>query len=168
MKKSRITLGAELVTIFGALGTIAAVATFYYALQPASTVTDEKQSQQSSLPTKSAQAQQPETTKIAPQPQSKTPRTTSGGEANLLQLADKRSEFIEMADADVSAVFNNYQGRLFAKLTVSPYGKESIILPIHGAGQSLTFESKTGEYIASVLSVDFENKTLEIRVSRKN
>ena len=100
---------------------------------------------------------------LAPKP---TPLASE--ENNPLQLADKQSRFSKLADADISAVFNNFQGRQFAKLTVAADGKEPVFLPIHGAGQSLTFASKTGEYIASIVNVDFDSKTLEVRVSKKN
>ena len=53
-------------------------------------------------------------------------------ESSPLQLTDKQSRFSKLADADVSAVFNNFQGQQFAKLTVAASGKEPVFLPIHG------------------------------------
>jgi len=99
---------------------------------------------------------------------SNTPSPHRDAENNPLQLSDKQSRFSKLADADVSVIFNNFQGRQFAKLTVAAAGKEPVFLPVHGAGQSLTFASKAGEYIASVVNVDFDSKTLEVRVSKKN
>lgn len=175
MDKPSLSDQADRATITGTriafIGLIIAAVSLYIAWPTDKTTAtikiNEDQFKQLVPSTKQVVAQPPAIAKLTTPPAPKSPPATSE-ENNPLQLTDKQSRFSELADADVSAVFNNFQGRQFAKLTVAAAGKEPVFLPIHGAGQSLTFESKTGEYIASVLSVDFDSKTLEVRVAKKN
>jgi len=81
-------------------------------------------------------------------------------------LRNMDSVMIARAKVNIAVMFNNVLGKNFAKLTISPFGNKPVSLPVYNSGQYIEFNSNTGKHVATVLSVDFNKKNIEVDVSR--
>jgi outer membrane biosynthesis protein TonB len=81
-------------------------------------------------------------------------------------IGENKSEFAKEAKARLSVSFHDDTGEITAKITISPAGKDSIVLPTVGSG-SQEFASSTGVFLVHVLNVDWNSRTVTVQVSRK-
>jgi hypothetical protein len=81
-------------------------------------------------------------------------------------IGENKSEFAKEAKARLSVSFHDDTGEITAKITISPAGKDSIVLPTVGIG-SQEFASSTGVFLVHVLNVDWDSRTVTVQVSRK-
>uniref|UniRef100_UPI00405782FB hypothetical protein n=1 Tax=Candidatus Electronema sp. TaxID=2698783 RepID=UPI00405782FB len=81
-------------------------------------------------------------------------------------IGENKSEFVKEAKARLSVSFHDDTGEITAKITISPAGKDSIVLPSVGIG-SQEFASSTGVFLVHVLNVDWDSRTVTVQVSRK-
>ena len=81
-------------------------------------------------------------------------------------IGENKSEFAKEAKARLSVSFHDDTGETTAKITISPAGKDSIVLPTVGIG-SQEFASSTGVFLVHVLNVDWNSRTVTVQVSRK-
>jgi hypothetical protein len=81
-------------------------------------------------------------------------------------IGENKSELVKEAKARLSVSFHDDTGEITAKITISPAGKDSIVLPTVGIG-SQEFASSTGVFLVHVLNVDWNSRTVTVQVSRK-
>ena len=81
-------------------------------------------------------------------------------------IGENKSELVKEAKARLSVSFHDDTGEIIAKITISPAGKDSIVLPTVGIG-SQEFASSTGVFLVHVLNVDWNSRTVTVQVSRK-
>jgi outer membrane biosynthesis protein TonB len=81
-------------------------------------------------------------------------------------IGENKSEFAKEAKARLSVSFHDDTGEITAKITISPAGKDSIVLPTVGIG-SQEFASSAGVFLVHVLNVDWNSRTVTVQVSRK-
>lgn len=81
--------------------------------------------------------------------------------------ADSTVRF-EASGCDIGVHFTSVGDREVATLTILPDGGASINQAVFGAGQSITFESNEGRFIASVASLNFSRQLVAVKVSRQS
>ncbi|WP_420208103.1 hypothetical protein [Candidatus Electronema sp. JC] len=81
-------------------------------------------------------------------------------------IVENKSELVKEAKTRLSVSFHDDTGEITAKITISPAGKDSIVLPTVGIG-SQEFASSTGVFLVHVLNVDWDSRTVTVQVSRK-
>lgn len=69
-------------------------------------------------------------------------------------IGENKSELVKEAKARLSVSFHDNTGETTAKITISPAGKDSIVLPTVGSG-SQEFAASTGIFLVHVLNVDW-------------
>ena len=81
-------------------------------------------------------------------------------------IGENKSELVKEAKARLFVSFYDDTGEITAKITISPAGKDSIVLPTVGSG-SQEFASSAGVFLVHVLNVDWDSRTVTVQVSRK-
>ena len=82
-------------------------------------------------------------------------------------IGENKSEFAKEANTRLSVAFHNIGSEETASVTIAPSGKNAIILPTVGGGNSKEFTSSTGVFLVSVLNVNWNSRTITVQVSRK-
>jgi len=105
--------------------------------------------------------------RVTPTENFNSPSPTTPIKTNLT-LNTGKSVRDEIALTYFSAEFQELQGKQFAKLVAAPDGRQAVHKPIFNAGQSLVFDGAKGKFKATVLTLDFQQQRLEIKVTEVN
>jgi len=85
----------------------------------------------------------------------------------LVKIVEGKSYQIDFAKTTFAVSFDNYEGREYAKLVISPNGSKAQYQSIFGSvTRPLEFISSDQKYVVNVISLNIDRKALEISVAK--